>query len=39
LGFHTVTVVGKLVKKIINRQLFTKEEAIHKTIQNTECIK
>jgi len=32
LGFHPVAVAGKLVKKK-KRQLYTKGETIHKTIQ------
>ena len=31
--YHSVAVVGKLVQKIGKRQLYTKEETIHKTIQ------
>jgi len=33
LNFHPVAVVGKLVQKIVNRQLHTDGETIHKTIQ------
>jgi hypothetical protein len=33
LGFHPVALVGKLVKKIGKRRLYTKLETVHKTIQ------
>jgi hypothetical protein len=34
LGFHQVAVAGKRVKKIGNRQLFTKVETMHREYRN-----
>jgi len=39
MGFHPVAVVGKLVGKIVNRQLYTNGETIHKKYKNTEDTK